>query len=157
MQYYCSIPNHPCIQPEVEFPRFPDLPTSLVGMHQYQWSFSVAPLSSVLAVRRSSQGEGIELRYEKFSLCLGDFRPSHALHWLRNPTHFKVSRAVSRQHTVSFYEDGEQETSTETLPLSGAIIVLWSYQSNAVIEVMQDREAQSMERSPTFGAPYRTV
>jgi hypothetical protein len=144
MQYYCSVPKHPSIQPQVRLPKFPTLPTYLVGRHQYQWSFSAASLSKVLAVRKSSRGAGFQLRYEKFSLCLGDFRPSHALPWLRNPTHFEVSHVSERHHTITFYKEGEQEVGTEASPLHGAFIVLWSCQGDAMIEVMQDQKAHRM-------------
>jgi hypothetical protein len=150
MQYYCSVPNHPSIRPQVKPPRIPNLPTSLVGRHQYQWSFSAASLSDVIAVRKSSRGEGFELRYQKFSICLGDFRPSHALHWLQNPTHLKVSRLSERHHTVTFFEDGEQKMHTEISPLSGTFIVLWSCQGDSIIEIMQDRQAQSMGMFPIY-------
>jgi hypothetical protein len=114
MQHFRSIPAQPTIHPtsreRVESCEFTNLPSFLKGRHQYQWSLSMASLSNIHAVR-ISQGGGIELRYRKFSKCLGDFRPSKALEWLQDPVYFKVFRVSETRHTITFFggEDKNRE------------------------------------------------
>lgn len=137
MQEFCSIPAHPSLNQSPELCDLPNPPSILSGRHQYQWSSSVACLGNVHAVRLSKHGRGIELRYENFSKCLGDFRPSEALDWLQNPAYFKVTRANDTTHTISFMREEDENMDPEALPLSGRCVTFWSRKDAVIIEVTQ--------------------
>jgi hypothetical protein len=135
MRDYFSIPTHSVTLPQLELPKFPVLSVPLTGIYQFQWSFSTASFSNVLAVRKSSRGNGWELRYKDFSKTLGDFRPDYALEWMQDPAYFKVSRVNEQRHTIAFFEDGAQTRDVEALPLSGTSIVFWFCLDDAIILV----------------------
>jgi hypothetical protein len=135
MQDFGSIPANPSLSQRVEHCDLPNLPSILRGRHQYQWSSSSASLDNVHAVRRSKHGRGIELRYENFSICLGDFRPSKALDWLHNPAYFKVTCANDTSHTINFLRQEDENMDAEAILLSGKYIVFWSRKDDVIIEV----------------------
>jgi hypothetical protein len=135
MQDFCSIPAYPSISQQVEHRDLPKLPSILSGRHQYQWLSSAASLDNVHAVRKSKHGRGIELRYQNFSICLGDFRPSEALDWLQNPAYLKVTRANDTCYTISFLTEEDENIDSEVLPLSGRCVIFWSRKDDVIIEV----------------------
>jgi hypothetical protein len=96
-----------------------------------EWSYSKAMLNNVQAVRKSRRG-GIELQYEKFSVCLGDFRPSEALEWINSPCGFKVSHENSLHHKIDFYR--REDTSIDGIRRMEGFIIIWFCQDDIIIE-----------------------
>lgn len=115
----------------------PDFPLALQGHCKYEWSYSTAFLDDVQAVRSCSKG-GIELRYNDFRLCLGDFRPCEATNWCENPVYFKVSSTIERRYTITFFAERDENEESRLLPLIGKQIIFWSRQSESIIEIKND-------------------
>jgi hypothetical protein len=137
MKVFGSIPaiTHHCAAPHwISQCSTPEFPSLLQGHCHFQWSFSAASLDNVQAVRVSRKG-GIELRYEGFRQCLGDFRPSEALDWYENPDYFKVSRIAETHYAIRFFKKKDQNTESGLCPLAGRRIIFWSDQDSLIIEV----------------------
>jgi hypothetical protein len=137
MNYFGSIPKitHHCAAPHwISQCSTPEFPSLLQEHYHYLWSFSAALLDNVQAVRLSQKG-GIELRYDGFCKCLGDFRPCEALEWCENPVYFQVSRVAQKRHAIRFFQKGEQSVESGLYRLTGRRIVFWSYKDSLFIEV----------------------
>lgn len=96
------------------------------------WLYSRASLNGVQAVRKSRR-RGVELRYNGFSKCLGDFRPDEALEWIESPRWFSVSRMDSLHHDVDFHE--EQDVSgVQNSRSMGGFLIIWFWMDMTIIQ-----------------------
>jgi hypothetical protein len=92
------------------------------------WLYAKATLNNVQAVRKSQRG-GIELYYGKFSVCLGDFRPSEALRWIHSPRGFTVS---CRNDEIDFHR--REDTSIDTIGRVEGFIIIWYCHDSIIFE-----------------------
>ncbi|KAF2021844.1 hypothetical protein BU24DRAFT_404797 [Aaosphaeria arxii CBS 175.79] len=83
----------------------------------YRWSFSRASLENVQALRKTPRG-AVELFYDDFSVCLGDFRPAEAGPWLKAPRWYKVAPYVAT-HWIDFFDDSTKDADCK--PMKGHI------------------------------------
>jgi hypothetical protein len=107
-------------------------PPALTNHPLYLWTCTRASLKDVQRVRKSTRG-GVELQYEDFSVCLGDFRISEAQVWVSMPAWLVVSRTNNARHNIDFYTDNDGNVS-ERRRMEGDII-MWICQEDVIIQL----------------------
>ncbi|KAF2752123.1 hypothetical protein M011DRAFT_498610 [Sporormia fimetaria CBS 119925] len=100
--------------------RDPAVPT-VMGDITIELSFSRASMDNVRAVRKSERG-AVELQYDGYSMCLGDFRPHEALDWMDNPRWYQITEDEMGSYCITFFQDKEEE-SQNLKPMEGEMRV----------------------------------
>jgi hypothetical protein len=136
MKIYGSIPDSTHQLTAPKWSAIPEFPSLSNRSARHDWSFSAAFLEDVQAVRFSQNG-GIELRYEGFCQCLGDFRPCEALEWYESPKFFKVLRIDETHYAIRFFRKRDERTESGLSSLAAKKVIFWSCWDKLIIEVKE--------------------